>query len=199
MSKETAQLIEKIRTALDEDTLSKVGTYLNDLGSSLRTIERTVSDQNTEIHEVNEESKGRKLDKRNLQEKIDDLEDKLRKANDNTAMDDLKEENKGLKEYKDSQMKDRRKKFDAKYIALKDHPDFEKAKPHLNLPEEKDGKIDFTDLDDDVIDLNLSEIEKMTSLGLFQFDKDNKPIERPGHRTTETENEKDDEFSVLDN
>ncbi len=60
-----------------------------------------------------------------------------------------------------------RKQFIEKHDKIKDHKDYGGCKVHFTLPEEKDGKSDWTEVDDDAMVANMNKLKEQEGYGLF--------------------------------
>ena len=203
MSKEN---IAKIRESIskDEDIQSAVEPLLVGVEKSFKDMERKIESHEDTIHTVNEESKGRKEDKKTLnktieeqKDEIEGLKEKLENDDSATKIEKLETENEKLKTYKAGILGKRKERFLTTLKQIENHPDYAKAKIHLKFPEVKDDeKMDWTDFDVNVIDQNMTEIEKFIDIGLFKGVEITTIEKKPASRESNTPT--DDEFSEFD-
>lgn len=181
MSKESGQTVKnamaEIRKTLPSEELDKIGSHL-------KTVEREFSDVFEDVQTFLNESISRKEKLREKEVEIEKLKDEIAQAKDTSStdalkkqLDDLKKENDTFKTQQAEIDKQKRSAFVSDFEKYKNHADFEKVKPFLEIPDEVNGKIDWENAAIDDIKLNLAEIEKARSYGSFA---DVKPPGTPG-------------------
>jgi len=166
MSKEA---ISKIRVALGEDS-SKVESMLVEINSDYSEFQRKLDDQQETIKSVNTESKGRKLEIRELKSNLDDEKEKIEKLEGQDKSAELKDLTEKLKVFTDTeteQIKTKAKGFIDKYDKLKVHADFDSCKGKFKLPVEKDGKLDWSEVDVNDVAKNADGLTEYIGIGKF--------------------------------
>ena len=170
MSKEA---ISKIREALGEDS-SKVESMLVEINSDYSEFQRKLDDQQETIKSVNTESKGRKLEIRELKSNLDDEKEKIEKLEGQDKSKEVTDLTEKLKVFTDAdaeQIKTKAKGFIDKFDKLKVHADFDACKSKFKLPEaikdDKDGKLDWDSMDDNDIAKNADGLTEYIGIGKF--------------------------------
>jgi len=172
MSKESKQrftsAMSEIKGKLSAEALEEVNGLLSSLNREFLDVEGDVS-------ALYKESMTRKEDLTSLKSEIENLKTENQSLKDSGLNEKLEEITKERDSYKteidtwkETEAKANRDKFLSKYDSIKDHVDFEKAKNFFKLPEVKDEKMDWDSLENDAFKSNLSELEKMETLGHFQ-------------------------------
>lgn len=160
-----AKELSRVRAELSEEALAKVG-------SVLKAIENEYKDVQADIQRVNTESKERKQEIYGLKNTIQDHEitiEDLKKKSDTSA---LETENANLKTRVSGLIGLQRTGMQADIEALQalnKGKTFERAKSLLKLPEaDKDGKLDFSEMNEDDIAHNVSKLQEMKALGVLE-------------------------------
>lgn len=192
MSKESDQKVKDAIAAIRKELSSE---ELDKISSNLKTIEYEFKDVLEDTQRFLGEAKDKKKGLQSKDVEIGKLQDEITelKADDSSAKiiterDDLKKKNEGLEEYKTSVLKSRRESFISRFDKIKDHVNFEKISKGLKVPEEKDGKRDWSKVTDDEIGINLSELQKAEDWGIFG---DIKTTDGPNPQTRNAGDNKD--------
>ncbi len=174
------QEIADIRNAFDqeenkipvkvESSLKKIEKSYDKLEATINTQSETIDKKDGDIDELYKESKKRQTKNQELERDIDTLNDEKDKILTDTKHEDYDE----LLKYKTDNekllvdgKKITRKQFIEKHEKIKDHTDMEKAKGAYTLPEDKDGKLDWTEVDDDAMVANMNKLKEQEGYGLF--------------------------------
>jgi len=158
----------KLERSLDKEVWEKVSSIVTEMEESYESLEKKeyknfkdatnrksrIEEYETEIENLKTENQS--LNNSGLNEKLEEI---------TKERDSYKTE---IDTWKETEAKANRDKFLSKYDSIKDHVDFEKAKNFFKLPEVKDEKMDWDSLENDAFKSNLSELEKMETLGHFQ-------------------------------
>jgi len=198
MSKESDRMVKDaiaaIRKELTSEELDKVNTHL-------KTIEREFSDVFEDTKAFLDESISRKNKIKELTQENENLKDQVEKAGDKTALntlqksyDELKKENENLKGFQSQIYGQRKTEFLNLFDKVKDHTDFDKVKPFLKIPEEKEGKLDWEGSLPEDISNNLAEVEKAMKFGAFADVKLPKPGEQTIVKTAKPQKNQFDQF-----
>lgn len=173
------QEIADIRNAFDEEnkipvkvesSLKKIEKTHDDLKAEIKTQSETIDKKDEDINGLYKESKKRQTKLQEQEREIDTLKsekDKILKDTEHEDYDELfkyKTDNEAKLAEKKITI---RKQFIEKHNALKDHSDYDKCKGGYNLPEEKDGKLDWESLDDDTMVANANKLKEHEGLGFF--------------------------------
>ena len=158
-------LIKGIKESIEPEVFSKIE-------ASLIEMERGVDSLNKEVAVLNKESASRRIENNTLKKQVEEKDLKISDLSNSSEYDkkitDLTAENESLKTFQTEVYKNRRKEFSDLFQKYSEHPDFEKAKNQLTLPEPKeDGNYDFTQIENDKIVSNVSKIKEYEALGLF--------------------------------
>lgn len=179
MSKESDQLVKSALAAIRKEVGAEA---LEKISSHLKTIEREFDDVFDDVKEFLNESVKRKETIREKEREIEKLNEQISKSKDTSAFDAMKKERDDLKGQVDSFKKvqadadkQKRETFVGSFDQYKDHADFAKVKPFLKIPEEVDGKLDWSKSTAEDINHNLSELEKARAYGSFGDVKIPKP------------------------
>jgi len=181
MSKESEQMFKNalasIRKELTPEEYGKIAAHL-------KTAEGEFQDVWDDFQHVYRETIDRKEKIRDKDREIEQLQDQLKSAKDNTEVEKIrgdlkamKDENEKLKQFQSEIHDQQRSKFSQMYETHKNHGDFERVKPFLKIPDEKDGKPDWQSISIDEIVKNIAEIEKARAYGSFADVK----IHQPGN------------------
>ena len=151
--------LAEIRAALGEES-AKINSHLKELEVEYRDKLDTISS-------VNNESKTRKLKLREYEEKLAEREAELEKLKNDETVKNLKAENERLKKLESMVIQEKKQKLSAKLAQISAHPDFEKLKGTVELPEPVDGKWVVDSLEFPKVETILNKIDEYSNLGLF--------------------------------
>ena len=173
------QEIADIRSAFDEEnkipvkvesSLKKIEKLHDKLEGTISTQSETLEKKDDDIDKLYKESKKRQTKNQELEREIDTLKEDKEKILADKEHADYDE----LIQYKtDNEAKlaegkiKIRKQFIERHDKIKDHADYDVCKVHFNLPETKDGKIDWTEVDDDAMVANMSKLKEQDGYGKF--------------------------------
>lgn len=175
--------VAEIGASLKEDSSESTRTVLE-------SIKREFSTMQSSLAAANQESKGRKDQIRELENKLEDAEFKIGKLSDTTEVTKIKQEyedkikeletnsTKTMEEFEKekAQLLADREKLQSIFkdevvsdlTAIKDHDAFERIKGKLKLPEVKDdGSFDFESYNNDDMMFTKAKLVEYRDLGLF--------------------------------
>lgn len=162
------ELLDQVRSQIGGEAAAKAE-------SVLKNIERGVLDLQEDIKSANSESKERKIKIRELESQLTDKDAEIEGLKKKADTSEVKKEVESLREFKSRTLKAQRDSFTTKLETISKHPNFEKVKPFLSLPEPaKDGKYDLSKLEDTDLEVNMTELGKFEAAGLFG------PVEKQG-------------------
>ncbi len=191
------QEIAQIRAAYDqednkipvkvESALKGIEKALDKHETTVSGLEKTIEEKETSVNDLFKESKKRQTKSQELEREVETI-----KAEKDKILTDTKHEDYDkLKTYYDTNEKklvDGKKITRTKFIEWhgknKDHVDFGKCKSGYTIPEEKDGKIDWDSIDDDVMVANDTKLKEHEGLGFFSGGKGGGNDPKPGSTTT---------------
>ncbi len=174
------QEIAQIRAAYDqednkipvkvESALKGIEKALEKHETTVSGLETTITEKETSVNDLYKESKTRQTKIQELEREVETI-----KAEKDKILTDTKHEDYDkLKTYFDTNEKllvDGKKITRTKFIEWhgknKDHVDFSKCKTGYTIPEEKDGKIDWNSIDDDIMVANDTKLKEHEGLGFF--------------------------------
>ncbi len=190
---EFAQLIGQVRSQLDDEGLSKVG-------SVLKEIEAGYNDTVDSLKAASSESKQRKIKIRELSSQVEDLEADITGLKKKSDTSELETELNDLKEFKAGVQKQNRGRFEAEFNKIKGHANFEKASGEFTLPDPDDeGNYDFTSMSDEDVDRNMNSLGRLNRLDYFANNSQGKDTKKthgsrkesqPGDVLTQIQNAK---------
>ena len=155
------KLTDRVRSEVDKDKLEALTPILKEIEVGVVTLIENVKDASAE-------SKARKLKIREMQGQLNDNDvdiDELRKKADTS---ELTAELKNLKVFKAGVQEETRTSFLNRYNKVKNDPRFEKASSFLKMPEAgENGEMDFTEISNDDMASNLTELKKLDQLDYF--------------------------------
>ena len=158
------ELVDRVRSQIDEATLAKVGAVLEEIRAEGSTIADSLS-------AANNESKSRKIKIRELEGLLEDRDVEIDGYKKKIETFDTKpieqERDKYKSKYKvflDSQ----RSNFISFYDKVKSNESWARVKDEYKFPEEKDGKPDWDNLTDDDLENNVTKMSYHQKLGLFE-------------------------------
>ncbi len=154
------ELLDQLRSQIGGEAAAKAE-------SALKNIERGVLDLQEDISRVNTESKERKIKIRELESQLSEKDVEIEGLKKKTDTSEVEKEVASLKEFKSRTLKAQRDSFASKLETISKHPNFEKVKPFLSLPDPKDGKYDLSKMEDGDLEKNMGEIGKFEATGLF--------------------------------
>ena len=174
------QEIAQIRAAYDqednkipvkvESALKGIEKALEKHETTVSGLEKTIEEKENSVNDLFKESKKRQTKNQELEREVQTKQEEIDRINSDKSHDDYEE----LKKYKtdnETKLADGKKitrtKFIEWYGKNKDHVDFPKCKTGFTIPEEKDGKIDWDSLDDDVMVANDAKLKEHEGLGFF--------------------------------
>ncbi len=174
------QEIAQIRAAYDQEDNKipvKVESSLKKIEKAFEKHEATVEGFETKLQDKEAGTDKLYKESRKRKDRIQELErdmEALKEEKDKILTDTKHEDYDKLKTYFDTNEKllvDGKKITRTKFIEWhgknKDHVDFEKCKTGYIIPEEKDGKIDWDSIDDDVMVANDTKLKEHEGLGFF--------------------------------
>lgn len=187
------QEIAQIRAAYDQEDNKipvKVESALKGIEKAFEKheitvsgLEKTIEEKETSVNDLFKESKKRQTKNQELEREVETIKAEKDKILTDTKHEDYDE----LKTYKETNEKllaDGKKITRQKFIEWhgknKDHVDFGKCKSGYTIPEEKDGKIDWDSVDDDVMVANDTKLKEHEGLGFFGDGKGGKDEPRGG-------------------
>ena len=203
------QEIAQIRAAFDqednkipvevESSLKKIEKSYDDLQVQITNASDKNAKQVEDYGELYKESKKRQTRVKELELELEtekDAKDKILKDTKHEDYDELvkyKSDNEALlAEGKEKT----RKQFIKVHEEIKEHDDYEKAKDNFKLPEDKDGKLDWTEISDDDMVLNMQKLTEQQGYGLFGGQSETLSVNTEG--AGRSGGKGTDEFSVLD-
>lgn len=147
--------------------------------ATLENVKREFGQMQVSLSAVNTESKGRKETIRKLQDELDEALSKVSKLSDDTQMkemqanydskiSELTTEKENLLKSQNALHEIFRKEVANEIEKIKEHPNFEKVKTQIKLPEIKDNKFDFTKLSTEDVLFNKNKLSEYQALGLFE-------------------------------
>jgi predicted RNase H-like nuclease (RuvC/YqgF family) len=153
--------IEQVRSKIDGEEAAK-------LISDLKSIEEGVTDLQTEVERVNGESKGRKIEIRDLKKDIADKDEEIDSLKKKTDTSELTKEVETLREFKSNILKGQRDSFGADLKSISKHPKFESMKGFYKLPEpDKDGNYDLSKIEDADLEFNIAKLQEHKAAEVF--------------------------------
>ncbi len=174
------QEIAQIRAAYDqednkipvkvESALKVIEKAYEKHETTVSGLEKTIEAKETSVNDLYKESKTRQSKIQELEREVDTVKGEKDKILADTKHEDYPE----LVKYKADNEKllaDGKKVNRTKFIEWhgknKDHKDYGKCKSGYTIPEEKDGKIDWDSLDDNVMVANDAKLKEHEGLGFF--------------------------------
>jgi len=165
---EINELVEQVLAEVDGETAEKINGTLGKIKTAVLSL---IDDAKN----ASSESKGRKLEIRQLKKDLEDTSlerDELKTA---AAADNSKEELDSLRDFKTKSMASRKAGFLKSFEIIKAHSNFEKAKGLFDVPE----KIE--EMTDAQLEKNIVELDKLNNLAYFgdikKVDTDDKPVD----------------------
>lgn len=158
------ELVDQVRSQLPSEVLDKVGAALE----QIKAEGLNLSDSLTA---ANNESKGRKIELREVKEKFQTVEierDEWKKKYESFDNSDLMNERDVFKNKYESLINAQKSVFINSFEKIKSHPKFEKAKERFIIPEEKDNKIKWDALTIEQLEKNISTLNDLNSLDYFE-------------------------------
>ena len=176
MSKEIIQALKKISAAIPADVLSTVSGEIALIERESISITGKLSDNMAEIMKKKGKIKDLSLELETSQEKLSEVEATIETLKADNSNEELKAKLETLQGYKDKIDEQNRQAFNEQFTTFKDHADFEKvAKKLVNLPElDESGKIDFSQMSIEDIDINMTKFNEAKDYGLFADGGDSK-------------------------
>ena len=186
------QEIAKIRNAFSEENkipaavdsaVNAIEKQYETLNSKMEKLETEVQDKSDSIDELYKESKKRQSKVQELERDLEGKETEIEKIKNDTShedYDDLKKEVEGFRTEKKEAINKSRKDFVDSFDKLKEHSDWETSKKFYNIPEEKDGKLDWDSLEDDVMLQNVNKLNEHKELGFFSDGSGGRNELKPG-------------------
>lgn len=166
------ETLAKIRTGLGENS-PQFEADLKGIESAVSELTRKVADQEETIHQVNNESKTRKLKIREYEGQVEDLQIKLDALQSKNP--ELEKELTELREFKTNKAKEARNTWTTKFEKVKESPAFEKVKSRFIIND------DWSSVSDEEIGKNLSKLAEYEELGIFDTKTTTKTTtEHPG-------------------
>lgn len=167
IEKATAEIVDSLK----EDTTESVKT-------TLENVKREFGAMQVSLKAANEEAKTNRLKAGELRGKLEDADLQISKLSDDTKLKEMQADyEKQIGEYKTQNEKLTeaqkqlygifRKEFITSFDRIKEHPNFEKVKDILKIPEKKEDKYDFDSLSDEAVLFNKAKLAEYDSLGLF--------------------------------
>ena len=174
------QEIAQIRAAYDqednkipvkvESALKGIEKALEKHETTVSGLETTIEEKETSVNDLFKESKKRQTKNQELEREVETIKAEKDKILTDTKHEDYDE----LKKYKtdnETKLADDKKITRTQFIEWhgknKDHKDYEKCKSGYTIPEEKDGKIDWNSVDDDVMVANDTKLKEQKGYGFF--------------------------------
>ncbi len=174
------QEIAQIRAAYDqednkipvkvESALKGIEKAFEKHETTVSGLEKTIEEKEISVNDLFKESKKRQTKNQELEREVETIKAEKDKILTDTKHEDYDE----LVKYKTDNEKllaDGKKITRQKFIEWhgknKDHVDFGKCKSGYTIPEEKDGKIDWDSVDDDVMVANDTKLKEHEELGFF--------------------------------
>ena len=137
------------------------------VGRAIKDIDRVVADYKSDIESVNTESKTRKLKIRDLEGKLEKVNDENERLKSDNSLGDITEERDALKTFKESALGRYREDFISAHKSLKDHKDYDKIKGKLTIPDSDNGEVDWKKLSNEEVEKNQEVITVAKGYGLF--------------------------------
>ena len=167
------KVVAEIAISLKEDTGESVKTMLEN-------VKREFSTMRISLKAANEEAKQHRLKANDLRAKLEDADLQISKLSDDTKFKEMqatyekeiresKTQNQQLLDSQKQLYEIFRNEFINDFSQIQAHPNFEKIKDKIKLPEynEKEKKYNFDSLKDEDILFNKSKLAEYNSLGLF--------------------------------
>ena len=179
-------LIAQVSAKLPDEVKSEVG-------SILKSIENEAEDLQSSLTAANSESKGRKIELRELKTKLDDvdvekgsLQKQIEELNEKLKDPTKDKELEGLRNFKKQTIQKNRQSFIAAFDKIKEHPNFEKAQSKFVIPE-KDGedKLDWSKIEDTDMEKNMNVLNDLNDLEYFAVENKGKPYAGQGGTATQ--------------
>lgn len=173
----------EIGGSLKEDTSESIKT-------TLENVKREFATMQISLKAANSEAQTNRIKASELRGKLEDADLQISKLSDDTKLKEIQADHKSkfeeLKKGSETKIKEFetlntqllesqkqlhgifRKEFVTSFEKIKEHPNFEKIKDILKLPEKKEDKYDFNALSDEDVLFNKSKLAEYNSLGLFE-------------------------------
>lgn len=159
-----SEKLDQVRSQLSSEDLDK------GLGALLEEIKGEAISLLDNLSAANSESKNRKIEIKSLKEKLENIEierDDFKNKLDGFDTSGLENERNNYKDKYHSLLDKEKNAFAIAVGQIKEHPNWDKAKPLLKLPVEKDGKLDWASMSPEDTEYNVSKWNELQQLGYF--------------------------------
>lgn len=156
------ELIDRVRSQIDEETLKKVGAVLEEARAEGKSLSDSLS-------AANNESKSRKIKLRELEGQFEDKDIEiigLQKKIEAFDIAPIEQERDNYKERYSNLIKGQKNTFVDFINNVQETPQWDKVKSEYEIPQ-KDGKPDFESLDGDVLEKNLTRMNYHQQIDYF--------------------------------
>lgn len=126
---------------------------------SVRDLKSSASDLKNQVAELTDT-------KKTMQEEIDSMKERLSDPQRDKELDDLRS-------FKKSVITEKRNSFVNRFSSVMEHPNFGKVKDMFTVPEDKteDDKLDWSKVEDSVMEKNIAKLDEYEKIGFFEGDK----------------------------